>query len=401
MGKSGTDVVVVGGGIVALASTYRLLQREPRLRVTVLEKEPDVGMHQSTHNSGVLHAGLHYAPGSLRATLVREGIRSMVEFCQRHGIAHEQCGKLVAATSDDEVARLRALQERGTKNGLRDLRWLTAAEMREIEPNVAGIAGLHVPEEGIVDYRAVCDRLRGEIESLGATVRTGARVTALTRTPAGWVAESTAGAFESRVIVNCAGLHSDRVARMAGEATRSRIVPFRGEYWTLRPERAHLVRNLIYPVPDPRFPFLGVHFTRMIRGGVEAGPNAVLAFAREGYRWSRFSPRDLAQSLTFPGLWRFVRKYPRVATYEVARSLSRSMFARSLQKLVPAVETRDLVRGPAGVRAQVMSPDGELIQDFEIIRRPGAVHVINAPSPAATASLAIGREVSELVVAAL
>src|SRR5204863_7291714 len=214
-------------------------------------------------------------------------------------------------------------------------------------------------------------------------------------------AESAAGAFAGRLLVNCAGLHADRVARMAGERPRSRIVPFRGEYWTLRPERAHLVRNLIYPVPDPRFPFLGVHFTRMIHGGIEAGPNAVLAFAREGYRWSRFNARDFTQSVAFAGLWRFVRRYPRVATYEVARSLSRSIFARSLQKLVPEVETRDLERGTTGVRAQAMTPDGELIQDFDIVQRPGAVHVINAPSPAATASLAIGRHISELVVAAL
>ncbi|HMC57129.1 MAG TPA: L-2-hydroxyglutarate oxidase [Gemmatimonadaceae bacterium] len=401
MGKSGTDVLVVGGGIVALASTYRLLERSPGLRVVVLEKEPNVGMHQSTHNSGVLHAGLHYAPGSLRATLVREGIRSMVEFCQRHGIAHEQCGKLVTATSEDEVARLRTLQERGTRNGLRGLRWLTPAEMQELEPHVTGVAGLHVPEEGIVDYRAVCDRLRDEIESRGGTVRTGAQVRALRREAGGWIAESAAGAFAGRLLVNCAGLHADRVARMAGERPRSRIVPFRGEYWTLRPERAHLVRNLIYPVPDPRFPFLGVHFTRMIHGGIEAGPNAVLAFAREGYRWSRFNARDFTQSVAFAGLWRFVRRYPRVATYEVARSLSRSIFARSLQKLVPEVETRDLERGTTGVRAQAMTPDGELIQDFDIVQRPGAVHVINAPSPAATASLAIGRHISELVVAAL
>jgi len=324
----------------------------------------------------------------------------MVRFCQEHGIAHEQCGKLVTATSDDEVQRLRALQGRGESNGLRGLRWLTPPEMREIEPNVAGVAGLHVPEEGIVDYRAVCDRLRTEIESRGATVRVGARVTGLRRTASGWVAETSAGEFEGRVLLNCAGLYADRVARMAGERTRYRIVPFRGEYWTLRPDRAHLVRNLIYPVPDPRFPFLGVHFTRMIRGGVEAGPNAVLAFAREGYGWTRFSARDFAQSVAFMGLWRFVRRYPRVATYEVARSLSRGLFARSLQRLVPAVESGDLVRGPSGVRAQVMSPAGELIQDFEIMQRPGAVHVINAPSPAATASLAIGRRVSELVLAA-
>ena len=364
----------------------------------VLEKERDVGLHQSTRNSGVLHAGLHYAPGSLKARLAREGLRTMVQFCDQHRIAHEQCGKLVVATSEAEIVRLRALQDRGTQNGLTGLRWVSPTELRELEPHVAGVAGLHVPEEGIVDFRAVCDTLRREIGKLGGAVATGFRVRALRRNGSRWEIDTDGRAYTADTIVNCAGLHADRIARMAGETLETAIIPFRGEYWLIRPERSHLVRNLVYPVPDPAFPFLGVHFTRLIHGGVEAGPNAVLALAREGYRWSTVNPRDLAGALAFPGLWRFLARYPTVATYEVARSFSRTLFLKSLQKLVPSLERGDLVRGTAGVRAQVMSRSGELVQDFQIVRSAGAVHVINAPSPAATASLAIGAHVAQLAL---
>jgi (S)-2-hydroxyglutarate dehydrogenase len=394
----GVSVIVVGGGLVGLATAYQLLRRGATPSVTILEKELTLGAHQSTHNSGVLHSGLHYAPGSTRARLAREGIRSMVEFCRDRGIAYEQCGKLVIATNDTEVGRLRALQERGAANGLVGLRWLTGTELREIEPHAAGVVALHVPEEGIVDYAAVCAALRNEIESLRGMIHTGACVRRLHRANGKWEIDCDSRTFLADTLVNCAGLHSDRVAKLAGEKINTRVVPFRGEYWTLKPERAHLVRNLIYPVPDPAFPFLGVHLTRMIRGGVEAGPNAVLALAREGYRWSHINARDLADALSFPGLWRFLARYPRVATYEIARSFSKRLFLRSIQKLVPAIQHEDLQPGPSGVRAQAMTRSGDLVQDFQIVESPGAVHVINAPSPAATAAFAIGARIVERVM---
>jgi L-2-hydroxyglutarate oxidase len=394
------QVVIVGGGIVGLATAYKLLLGKRHNDVVVLEKERDVGLHQSTHNSGVLHAGLHYAPGSLKARLAREGIREMVAFCREHGIAHEQCGKLMVATDTAERDRLRVLLERGTANGLRGLRWVEGGELRELEPHVGGAWGVHVPEEGIVDYAAVCAALRREVERLGGEIVVHAAVRRVYRETGAdgpWVVESDARTERAGVLVNCAGLHADRVARMAGERPEVRVIPFRGEYWMLRAERTALVRNLIYPVPDPAFPFLGVHFTRMVHGGIEAGPNAVLALAREGYSWRHVNARDLASAMSFPGLWRFLARYPRTAAYEVARSFSRRLFVRSLQKLVPQVRGDDLVRGGSGVRAQVMTPKGELVQDFLIARSPGAVHVISAPSPAATASLAIGSAIAGML----
>lgn len=390
------NAAIIGGGLVGLATAYKLLEAYPGTRVIVLEKEHDVGLHQSTHNSGVLHAGLHYAPGSLKARLARDGIREMVAFCREHGIAHDQCGKVVVATAPSEIARLRELQERGTRNGLTGLRWLSADELREREPEASGIAGLHVPEEGIVDYRAVCDVLRRQIEARGGQVATGTPARRIREVSAGWEIVTPARVVPAKTLINCAGLHSDRVARLGGAAPETKVVPFRGEYFTLTAARAHLVRHLIYPVPDPAFPFLGVHFTRMIRGGVEAGPNAVPALAREGYGWTKVDLRDLAETLAYPGLWRFVARYPRMAMYEVARSFSRELFLRSLQRLVPALRKEDIVKGPAGVRAQVMARDGSLVQDFQIVSRPRAIHVINAPSPAATASLAIGGHIADL-----
>ena len=390
-------IAVIGGGLVGLASAYKL-QRTGRFdRVILIEKERDVGLHQSTHNSGVLHAGLHYAPGSLKARFAVEGLREMVAFCREHDIAHDQCGKVVVAVDDSELGRLAALFERGTKNGLRDLRMLTPAELRAIEPNAAGISAIHVPEEGIVDYAGVCQALKRSIVAGGGEIVLDAPVRTLRRTSAGWSIGAGSRTIDANTIVNCAGLHTDRVARMAGEKTDVRIVPFRGEYYTLRPERASLVRNLIYPVPNPAFPFLGVHLTRMIHGGVEAGPNAVLAASREGYRKTNVNLRDLAGALSFRGLWRFVARYPSIVTYEVARSFSARLFLESLRRLVPALRAGDIVPGLAGVRAQAMLPNGDLVQDFQLIVRDDALHVLNAPSPAATASLAIGGEVARLV----
>jgi L-2-hydroxyglutarate oxidase len=387
---------VIGGGLIGLATAYKVQLRGRYSQVILFEKESDVGQHQSTHNSGVLHAGLYYAPGSRKARFAVDGLRQMVAFCREHGIAHEQCGKVVVATSEEESTRLRTLFARGIENGLSGLRWLRAEELRELEPFASGLAALLVPEEGIVDYAGVCAMLRRLIESAGGTVVVDAQVRSLRRERRGWSIRAGDHVVTATKIVNCAGLHSDRVARLAGERPDVRIVPFRGEYYTLRPDREFLVRNLIYPVPNPAFPFLGVHFTRMVHGGVEAGPNAVLALAREGYKRRNVSIPDLAELIAYGGLWKFIARYPRVVTYEVARSLSRRLFVRSLQRLVPGLRGTDLRSGPSGVRAQAMRADGSLVEDFQLLTRDDAIHVLNAPSPAATASLAIGDEIARL-----
>ena len=384
--------LIIGGGIVGLATARQLLRKYPGARVTVLEKEPAPGRHQTGNNSGVLHCGLYYTPGSLKARLAVEGIREMVEFCEEHNVPHEVCGKLVVATNDTEVARMDKLLERGTANGLVGLEKCSKEQMREIEPHIGGIAALKVPQEGIVDYPAVVTAMVKDIEKMGAQVITGAKVTKF-RKGAEWTAETTAGDFSADWIINCAGLHCDRVSQLAGQKRDLRIVPFRGEYYQLKPESQHLVKHLIYPVPDPQFPFLGVHFTRLIGGGIEAGPNAVLAFAREGYRKTNLNLLDLFDALTYTGLWRFAFKYPKMCVQELRGSFSKKYFCKQLQKLVPEVQPSDLETGGAGVRAQAMSPEGGLVQDFHFVHGQRALHVLNAPSPAATASLAIGSEI--------
>lgn len=385
-------VAIIGGGIVGLATALRLQQRLPHLRIAVYEKEAAVGRHQTGNNSGVLHAGLYYKPGSAKARLAVQGVRQMVSFCQEHSIRHEICGKLVVATEPGEVPRLHDLHARGQQNGLSGLRLLSAGEIREIEPHAAGLLALRVPEEGIVDYPQVCQTMASLLTAAGAEVRTNCPITSIRP---GWVLN---GQYEADFLINCAGLHCDRVSALAGERRQARIIPFRGEYYMLKPASQHLVRHLIYPVPDPAFPFLGVHFTRLIHGGVEAGPNAVLAFAREGYRWTQVSLPDLWDALSFPGLWRFLARYPSMASYEIRRSLSHQLFCASLQRLVPALQPGDIERGGAGVRAQAMLPNGDLVQDFLIVDGEKALHLLNAPSPAATASLAIGDEIVDRIL---
>jgi len=391
--------LIIGGGLVGLATARQLLRSGRVPSLTLLEKEARVGAHQSTHNSGVLHAGLCYKPGSLKARLAVEGIREMTAYCRGKNIPHEICGKVVVAVDENEIPRLRELETRGHANGLTGLRRLDRGGLRTLEPHAAGIAALYVPEEGIVDYAAVCEALRDDVLAMNGCIATNAKLTELRETSDGWIAETAAGEFAGDFLVNCAGLHSDRVCRLAGLDPADRIVPFRGEYYQLGPGAAHLVRHLIYPVPDPKFPFLGVHFTRLIHGGTEAGPNAVLAFGREAYRRTQWNARDLADAAGFPGLWKFLARHPRMAWDEGVRSLSKKLFCRSLQRLVPDLRVADLAPGGAGVRAQAISRDGELVQDFRLVAGPRALHVVNAPSPAATACLAIGREIVQRIAA--
>lgn len=388
---------VIGGGIVGLSTCLRLLEKNRNIKVLLFEKEPQVGMHQSTHNSGVLHAGLYYKPGSAKAILAVRGIKQMVEFCRKNDIPHEICGKLVVAVDDEELPRLKELYQRGIANGLSGLKFIEKSEIRKYEPNVNGIAAVHVPEEGIVDYEMVCKRLYEKTLGYGGEVYINAKVTALSFRNNQWEIRTEKGEYSADYIVNCAGLHCDRVARLAGENPDVRIVPFRGEYYNIRKEKEGIVKNLVYPTPDPKFPFLGVHFTRMIHGGLEAGPNAVLAFSREGYKLSDINLSDLAESLTFPGLWRFLRKYPQMVKRELSISISKSVFCKALQRLVPEITEDDLQKGNSGVRAQALDSEGNLVQDFNIVKRENALHVLNAPSPAATSALAIGEHIVSLL----
>lgn len=385
---------------MGLATAHQLLHRFPSVRLLLLEKESGPGQHQTGHNSGVLHCGLYYKPGSAKARLAVKGVRQMVEFCQRHTIPHEICGKIVIATQENEFPHLRALYERGQANGLEGLRLLVPEQIREIEPHAAGLEALHVPQEGIVDYAAVVHTLVDEIRSIGGEVHFSSEVTGL-QNRNGWKIETASGEYEADFIINCGGLHCDRICRKAGARDPSKIVPFRGEYYKLRPDRQHLVRNLIYPVANPRFPFLGVHFTRLIHGGVEAGPNAVLAFAREGYKHSDVSLRDMVETLTYRGFWNFLRRHPAMCWEEFRRSYSKRLFCLSLQRLVPDIRIEDLGPGGAGVRAQALAPNGKLVQDFHFVEQNRALHVLNAPSPAATASLAIADEIVNRAKSAL
>jgi L-2-hydroxyglutarate oxidase len=395
------DAVIVGGGIVGLATAFRLLEAKPQLKILLIEKESKLAAHQTGNNSGVLHSGLYYKPGSEKAKLSVGGLKEMVAFCREHGITHEICGKIVVATREDELPRLENLWERGNANSMIGLRKLNPTQIKEIEPHAAGIAAIHVPQEGIVDYPGVCEKLGELIRKSGGEIKLNARVLKIASDGSGKIVETNAGNFRAKFVIACGGLHADRLVKMSGQNPSAKIVPFRGEYFRIKKERQFLVRNLIYPVPDPKFPFLGVHFTRLARGGIEAGPNAVLAFAREGYKWSNINLRDLAESLFYPGLWKFLAKYPSMCGYEIHHSLSKAEFTRSLQRLVPEIRAEDLETGGAGVRAQAMTADGKLVEDFHFDEAKGILHVVNAPSPAATASLAIGTKISQRGLAQL
>ncbi|MGP0019789.1 MAG: L-2-hydroxyglutarate oxidase [Candidatus Sulfotelmatobacter sp.] len=401
MTESRYNVVVVGGGVVGLGVALEISRRFPRLRLLLIEKEDRVARHQSGHNSGVIHSGVYYKPGSMKARLCVTGAAAMVEFCREHGIAHNVCGKVIVATLADELPRLEELRKRGEANGLTGLRMIGPEELREIEPNATGIKALVVPSTGITDYAVVCEKYAELISAGGGTVLTSAAATGICRSANEIVVETSRGAFSTDSLINCAGLFSDRISRMAGDDPGVMIVPFRGEYYDLTPERASLVRALIYPVPDPRFPFLGVHFTRRISGRVDAGPNAVLALAREGYRHRDINLRDLASALAFPGFWRMARQHWRNGLDEWHRSLSKPAFVRALQRLLPEVGENDLVPGGSGVRAQALKPDGALVDDFQFVPSGKVLHVLNVPSPAATASLAIGKAIIDMAASSL
>jgi L-2-hydroxyglutarate oxidase len=397
MAEETFDVIVIGAGLVGLATAMSLLAERPWLRLAVLEKERRVGAHQSGHNSGVIHAGLYYQPGSLKARFCTQGRRALMEFATEHGIPYRQTGKLVVATKDSELDRLTALAERGRANGLA-VREIQAAEMKEIEPEVRGIRALHIPESGVIDYKLVARAYAKTIEDQGGQVLCGHPVTDLTRTQGGWVT----GELRARVIVACAGLQADRIAAMTGHGVRDyRIVPFRGDYYTFRPDRASLVRGLVYPVPDPAFPFLGVHFTKGVDGALRAGPNAVPALAREGYGRLSVNGRDLLDSLRFPGLRKLARSYTRTGALEIWRDLVKPAYLAEMRRYIPHLRSGDIEFGPSGIRAQCLGRDGALVDDFLIIEGDGVVHVLNAPSPAATASLVIGRHIAERAVKAL
>jgi len=393
MTDSRYNVIIIGGGVVGLGVALEITRRFPRLRLLLVEKEDRVARHQSGHNSGVIHSGVYYKPGSLKARLCVAGAAAMVEFCREHGIPHEVCGKVIVATDAGELPGLEELRRRGEANGLTGLRLIGPEELREIEPHSAGLRALVVPSTGITNYAAVCEKYAELISSTGGTILTSAAATSIKRLSDEIIVETSRGAFSTNALINCAGLFSDRISLMAGDDPGVRIVPFRGEYYDLVPERASLVHSLIYPVPDPRFPFLGVHFTRRITGTVDAGPNAVLALAREGYCHRDVNLRDLASSLTFPGFWRMAGQHWRSGLDEFRRSLSKPLFVRALQRLVPEVCDADLVPGGSGVRAQALRPDGTLVDDFQFVSSRKVLHVLNVPSPAATASLAIGQAV--------
>jgi L-2-hydroxyglutarate oxidase len=395
------DVTIVGGGIVGLATALKLAEAYPRIKLLVLEKEARLASHQTGHNSGVIHSGIYYKPGSLKARTCVAGRKALIDFCDQHGVPYELCGKVIVATSDQELPRLEELHRRGVANGVENVELIGRERLKELEPHATGIKGLRVPATGIIDYTKVAEAYATMIRAAGVEIRTSSRVAGVIMSRQEIVLQSASGDYRTTHVINCCGLHADLVAKVIARGERDparakfRIIPFRGEYYKMVTAKQHLVRNLIYPVPDPAFPFLGVHFTRMIGGGVEAGPNAVLASAREGYHRTDVNLGDFWKMVSFKGFWAMAGKYWRTGSGELYRSLSKQAFVKALQKLLPEITTRDLAPGGSGVRAQAVSTNGALVDDFIIQQSRNAIHVLNAPSPGATASLAIGRAIAE------
>lgn len=386
------DYVIIGGGIIGLAASMLLMKKYPQAKILLLEKEAELAKHQTGHNSGVIHSGIYYQPGSLKARFAKRGNESLINFCQEHGIDYDLCGKVIVATEDRELPHLHALYKRGLANDLK-LELLNHEQLQHVEPYVSGIEAISVPEAGIVNFRQVAQKYAKIFQENGGEIHCDEAVTQLTKVNQGWSVETSKKSYQAKYLINCAGLHSDRIAKLAGYHLDMTIVPFRGEYYMLKDKHSYYVRHLIYPVPNPDLPFLGVHFTRMIDGRIEAGPNAVLSFKREGYQKTALNIKDLIEMFNYPGLQQLALKYFNVGIAEMARSFSKQLFVKSLQRLIPHVKREHLVKAPAGVRAQALSSDGRLIDDFYFIQDANSLHVCNAPSPAATASLEIGREI--------
>ena len=389
------DVIVIGGGIVGLATAYKLLEQKPELKLRILEKEKSIGLHQSGHNSGVIHSGIYYKPGSMKAKNCRRGVEELLLFCDKFNVQYDLCGKVIVAVNLEEVNRLDALYKRGLENGISNIRIVDSQELKDLEPHATGIKAIHVPSMGIINYTSVVDELAKQIIKRGGEIKTKATVKGFVRKAGECIVNTQMCDYPTELVINCAGLYSDKIAQLAGENSSISIIPFRGEYYVLKPESRHLVNSLIYPVPDPRLPFLGVHFTRRIDGSVEAGPNAVLATAREGYRRRDFNFQETWELLTNPGVWKIGRNYWKTGMGEYTRSLFKPLFVKALQYLVPAIQGSDLVTGGSGVRAQAMDETGKLLDDFCIVQSERFIHVLNAPSPAATASFAIGSTIAD------
>lgn len=396
MAKS--DIIIVGGGIVGLATAYKIKLKNPQLSVLLLEKEAKLAKHQTGNNSGVIHSGVYYKPGSLKAKNCIDGYNQLLKFCDEEGVPYELCGKIIVATDKAELPTLSMIEERGKENGLQNLKRLTKEEVKEHEPYVNGIAGIHVPQTGIIDYTAMSLKIAEKFQALGGEIALNEKVADIKKLKNITQVITQKNSYETTLVVNCAGLYSDKIAQLTSEKLDLKIIPFRGEYFMIKPEKQYLVKNLIYPVPDPNFPFLGVHFTRMINGGIEAGPNAVLAFKREGYRKSLFNLVELGETLAWPGFQKVAAKYWKTGFGEMYRSFSKSAFTTALQKLLPDIMESDLTPGGAGVRAQACDRNGGLIDDFLILEEENAINVCNAPSPAATSSLSIGDHVSDLAL---
>ncbi len=391
------DVIIAGAGIIGLATGIKLLEHDPNCTLLIIEKENGPAQHQTGNNSGVIHSGIYYKPGSLKAKNCIRGYNLLLEFCRKEDVPFEICGKVISATSEGEIASLKSIYERGLANGLEKIRMISEVELKELEPHAAGIKGIHVPYTGIIDYKTVSNKYREKIESAGGELVFNEKITSVSGLSTINEVITRNRSFQSKVFINCCGLQSDEVARHTGDSINTRIIPFRGEYYKLKPEKRYLVKNLIYPVPDPSFPFLGVHFTRMTNGEVEAGPNAVLAFKKEGYKRSSFSIKDSVKTFSWGGFYRIAAKYYKTGLGEFYRSFSKRAFVRALQKLIPEITESDLIKGGAGVRAQAIDNRGNLVDDFLISRKGNIVNVINAPSPAATSSLAIGEHIAKLI----